>query len=69
MKHSRHSFAFHLVEAGTDLYTVMRLLGHADLRDTELYIHLSKRHLQAVVNPLDALQLQLAAGTEEPDPQ
>jgi len=52
----RHSFATHLVEAGTDLYTVMRLLGHADLRDTEVYIHLSKRHLQAPINPLDALQ-------------
>ncbi len=52
----RHSFATHLVEAGTDLYTVMRLLGHADLRDTEVYIHLSKRHLQAPTNPLDALQ-------------
>jgi site-specific recombinase XerD len=60
----RHSFATHLVEAGTDLYTVMRLLGHADLRDTEVYIHLSKRHLQAPTNPLDALQLaaQIAAG-------
>jgi site-specific recombinase XerD len=51
----RHSFATHLVEAGTDLYTVMRLLGHADLRDTEVYLHLSKRHLQAPTNPLDAL--------------
>jgi len=51
----RHSFATHLVEAGTDLFTVMRLLGHADLRDTELYVHLSRRHLQAPVNPLDAL--------------
>jgi integrase/recombinase XerD len=60
----RHSFATHLVEAGTDLYTVMRLLGHADLRDTEVYIHLSKRHLQAPTNPLDALQLaaKTAAG-------
>jgi integrase/recombinase XerD len=52
----RHSFATHLVEAGTDLYTVMRLLGHADLRDTEVYIHLSRRHLQAPMNPLDALE-------------
>jgi integrase/recombinase XerD len=58
----RHSFATHLVEAGTDLYTVMRLLGHADLRDTELYIHLSKRHLQTPANPLDALQLVSGAG-------
>jgi site-specific recombinase XerD len=57
----RHSFATHLVEAGTDLYTVMRLLGHADLGDTEVYIHLSKRHLQAPINPLDALQR--ASGT------
>ena len=60
----RHSFATLLVEAGTDLYTVMRLLGHADLRDTEVYIHLSRRHLQAPINPLDALQQlnQAAAG-------
>ncbi len=57
----RHSFATHLVEAGTDLYTVMRLLGHADLRDTEVYIHLSKRHLQAPTNPLDALPRANAA--------
>ena len=42
----------------------MRLLGHADLRDTEVYIHLSKRHLQAPMNPLDALELaaKTAAG-------
>ena len=60
----RHSFATHLVEAGTDLYTVMRLLGHADLRDTELYVHLSKLHLQAPANPLDALQLVVEAAGE-----
>jgi site-specific recombinase XerD len=61
MRHSRHSFATHLVEAGTDLYTVMRLLGHADLRDTELYVHLSRLHLQAPANPLDALGLIVPA--------
>lgn len=67
MRHRRRSFATHLVEAGTDLYTVMRLFGHADLRDTGLYIHLSKRHLQTPANPLDALQL--VAGTGEPAPK
>jgi site-specific recombinase XerD len=60
----RHSFATHLVEAGTDLYTVMRLLGHADLRDTELYVHLSQLHLKAPANPLDALGLVVPAAGE-----
>ena len=44
---------------------VKNLMGHADLRDTELYVHLSKRHLQAAVNPLDALQ-KLEKAAEEP---
>jgi site-specific recombinase XerD len=60
----RHSFATHLVEAGTDLYTVMRLLGHADLRDTELYVHLSQLHLKAPANPLDALGLEVSGAGE-----
>jgi len=64
MRHSTHSFATHLVESGADLYTVMRLLGHADLRDTELYVHLSKRHLGTPVNPLDALQLAVETAGE-----
>ena len=61
----RHSFATHLVEAGTDLMVVKNLMGHADLRDTELYVHLSKRHLQSPVNPLDALQ-KLGKAAEVP---
>ncbi|HSP69895.1 MAG TPA: site-specific integrase [Bryobacteraceae bacterium] len=60
----RHSFATHLVEAGTDLITVKELMGHADLRDTELYVHLSKRHLEAPTNPLDALELVVKADGE-----
>jgi len=57
----RHSWATHLLEAGTDLRTIQVLLGHGDLETTAQYLHLSQRHLQTVVNPLDSLAL---SGTE-----
>ena len=53
----RHTFATHLVEGGADLPTVQALLGHADLKPTSIYLHLSERHLKAAGTPLDNAEL------------
>jgi len=51
----RHSYATHLLECGTDLSFIQKLLGHKDIKTTEIYAKVSNRQLGSVKSPLDDL--------------
>ena len=51
----RHSYATHLLENGVNIRMVQELMGHKDVKTTEIYTHVMNKDLDAVKSPLDLL--------------
>jgi integrase/recombinase XerD len=52
----RHAFATHLLEAGVDVHTIQRLMGHGHISSTLRYFHLARKHLAKTPSPLELLE-------------
>lgn len=61
----RHSYATGLLEAGVDLLTISRLLGHASFTTTMVYLHVRRQHLGSTPSPLDWLPVRQLPGWQQ----
>ena len=52
----RHSFATHLLESGTNLFYIQRLMGHTTSKTTAVYLHVTRKDLTSVKSPIDLLE-------------
>jgi len=52
----RHAFATHLLEAGVDIHTIQRLMGHGHISSTLRYFHLARKHVAGIPSPLELLE-------------
>jgi len=64
----RHSFATGLLEAGVDLLTIGRLLGHKSFMTTMVYLHVRRPHLESTPSPIDWLPVRQLPGWKTPPP-
>ena len=51
----RHSFATHMLEDGANIRVVQKLMGHADVKTTEIYTHVMEDNISSLKSPLDTL--------------